>query len=202
MQKGVIFIVNTLVYCRINWLLIKMESWGECWGIRQHERDQNTVSTTEKNTIHFRIMWMDKMTETKYSHEDIDASQKKRQFLCGFLSVHCPSVKGTFCLGQKEVRLGISLLTKEYWRKHYVTEEGILASDTFIRKNRVWSIYFHKKYIINVCYSVVVNFVQGRCTWYLDMSLNQDMFISREKMIRLWKSQIWRIYMKWVRDTE
>lgn len=129
---------------------------------------------------------MDKMTETKYSHEDIDASQKKHQFLCSFLSVHCPSVKGTFCLGQKEVRWGIrSLLTKEYQRKHYVSEEGILASDTFIRKNRVWSIYFHKEYIINVCYSVVVNFVQGRCTWNLNMSLNQDMFISWEKLIRL-----------------
>lgn len=76
------------------------------WGIQQHECDQNTVRTTQKNTIHFRIIWMDKTTETKYSREDIDAYQKKHQFLWGFLSVYCPSVKGIFLLGAKECEVG------------------------------------------------------------------------------------------------
>ena len=52
-----------------------------------------------------------------------------------------------------------NLLTKECKRKHFVVEEGILTSATFIRKNRVGFIYFHKEYIVDVCCSVV-NFVQ------------------------------------------
>lgn len=108
-------------------------------------------------------------------------------------------------------------------RKHYVIEEGTLITDTFIRRTECDPLIFLRNILtisfksdsmalvgpfqlrlfcgsVNIMLLFAVNFVQGKCRQNLKMPLNQDMFIIREKMTRLWKSQIKRIYRKCVRD--